>query len=81
MNKIKVLVVDDSALMRKIISDMINNEENMEVIDIARDGEDFLNKLSKINPDVITLDVEMPKIDGITALKEMKKKNINILLN
>jgi two-component system chemotaxis response regulator CheB len=78
LNKIKVLVVDDSALMRKIISDMINNEENMEVIDIARDGEDFLNKLSKINPDVITLDVEMPKIDGITALKEMKKKNINI---
>jgi len=78
LNKIKVLVVDDSALMRKIISDMVNVEENMEVIDIARDGEDFLNKLSKIKPDVITLDVEMPKIDGITALKEMKKRNINI---
>ena len=78
LNKIKVLVVDDSALMRKIISDMINVEENMEVIDVARDGEDFLNKLSKIKPDVITLDVEMPKIDGITALKEMKKRNINI---
>jgi len=78
LNKIKVLVVDDSALMRKIISDMINEEENMEVIDVARNGEDFFNKLLRMNPDVVTLDVEMPKMDGITALKEMKKKNINI---
>lgn len=76
LDKIKVLVVDDSALMRKIISDMINMEENMEVIDIARNGEDFLNKISKMKPDVVTLDVEMPKIDGIAALKEMKKRNI-----
>ncbi len=78
MNKIKVLVVDDSALMRKIISDMINGEPDMETIDIARNGEELLNKLPQSIPDVITLDVEMPKIDGITALKELRKRNINV---
>lgn len=78
MEKVKVLVVEDSALMRKIISDMINEEEGMEVIDIARNGEELLAKLSKNSPDVITLDVEMPIMNGITALKEMKKLNINI---
>ncbi len=61
LNKIKVLVVDDSALMRKIVSDMINEENDLEVIDTARNGEDLLEKLKKIKPDVITLDVEMPK--------------------
>ena len=78
MEKIKVLVVDDSALMRKIISDMINEETDMEVVYTARNGEDLLTKLPKIMPDIITLDVEMPKMDGISALKEMKKLNVNI---
>lgn len=78
MEKIKVLVVDDSALMRKIISDMINSEKDMETIDTSRNGEELLNKLSKIHPDVITLDVEMPKLDGIQALREMKKRGVNI---
>lgn len=78
MNKIKVLIVDDSALMRKIISDMINEESDMEVINTARNGEDLLTKLQNNLPDIITLDVEMPKMDGITALRQMKKNNINI---
>jgi Chemotaxis response regulator containing a CheY-like receiver domain and a methylesterase domain len=78
LNKIKVLIVDDSALMRKIISDMINEESDMEVINTARNGEDLLTKLQNNLPDIITLDVEMPKMDGITALRQMKKNNINI---
>lgn len=83
MKKIKVLVVDDSALMRKIISDMIGEDESIKVVGTARNGKDLLEKLSlnftKNNmPDVITLDVEMPKMDGITALGELKKSNINI---
>lgn len=77
MKKIKVLVVDDSALMRKIVSDMINSEDDMEVVDIARNGSDMFTKLEKHNPHVITLDVEMPVMDGITALKEMKKNHLN----
>ncbi|WP_125152115.1 protein-glutamate methylesterase/protein-glutamine glutaminase [Clostridium rectalis] len=78
MNKIKVLVVDDSALMRKVISDMINSQYNMEVIDTARNGEDFFKKLYKNIPQVITLDVEMPVMDGIMVLEAMKEKGINI---
>lgn len=78
MDLIKVLVVDDSALMRKIISDMINSQEDMEVIDTARNGEDLLNKLHKVNPDVITLDVEMPIMGGIKALQEFRNRNIQI---
>lgn len=78
MNKIKVIVVDDSALMRKIISDIINKDSNMEVITTCRNGEDLLNKLQKEKPDVITLDVEMPKMDGITTLKNLKRNGYNI---
>lgn len=78
MDKIKVIVVDDSALMRKIISDMINSEKDMEVIDVARNGEELFIKLQKDIPDAITLDVEMPKMDGIEALRELKRRNLNI---
>lgn len=78
MDRKKVMVVDDSALMRKIISDMINEQEDMEVVAIGRNGEDLLEKVNKINPDVITLDLEMPKIDGMVALNSLKIKNIQI---
>ncbi|HBA05176.1 MAG TPA: chemotaxis response regulator protein-glutamate methylesterase, partial [Clostridium sp.] len=64
VQKVSVMVVDDSALMRKMISDMINMEDDMEVIAIARNGEDLLEKLKKQVPDVITLDIEMPKMNG-----------------
>ncbi|MGL4730123.1 MAG: protein-glutamate methylesterase/protein-glutamine glutaminase [Clostridium sp.] len=75
--KIKVIVVDDSALMRKIISDMINEEKDMEVISVARNGQDLLNKMETMQPDVITLDVEMPIMDGINTLKVLKEKKID----
>lgn len=78
MKKIKVIVVDDSALMRRVISDMINNEADMEVIEIAKNGQDLINKIATNMPHVVTLDVEMPIMDGISALKELKKRNINI---
>lgn len=78
LKKIKVLVVDDSALMRRIVSDMINAEEEMEVIDTAKNGEDLLTKISLKTPDIITLDIEMPKMDGRETLKALKKNNINI---
>jgi len=78
LTKIKVIVVDDSALMRKIISDMINAQTEMEVIDTARNGEELLLKITRKTPDVITLDLEMPKMDGRETLKQLKKFNINI---
>lgn len=76
VQKISVMVVDDSALMRKMISDMINMEDDMEVIAIARNGEDLLEKLKNQIPDVITLDIEMPKMNGIEALKKVMELKI-----
>lgn len=76
VQKVSVMVVDDSALMRKMISDMINMEDDMEVIAIARNGEDLLEKLKKQVPDVITLDIEMPKMNGIEALKKIMELKI-----
>ncbi|WP_246577830.1 protein-glutamate methylesterase/protein-glutamine glutaminase [Clostridium psychrophilum] len=76
--KIKVIVVDDSAFMRKIISDIINSQSEMEVINTARNGEELLEKISRSIPDVITLDIEMPKMDGMETLKQLKKININV---
>lgn len=77
MNTIKVLVVDDSALMRKVVSDMLNEKSDIEVVATARNGKDALEKLEKLQVDVITLDVEMPIMNGIDTLKELKRKNIN----
>ncbi len=78
MDKIKALVVDDSALMRKIISDMLTEKGDIEVIDTARNGQDLFEKLKRKTPDIITLDVEMPIMNGIEALKNLKSENINI---
>lgn len=70
---IKLLIVDDSAFMRKIISDMVAEMEGIEVIGIARNGLDALDSIDRLDPDIITLDVEMPKLNGIETLKEIKK--------
>lgn len=70
-NQIKVLVADDSAFMRKVISDLVNSQPDMRVVDVARDGIDALEKSRVHQPDVITLDVEMPRMDGLTALSRL----------
>lgn len=66
--KIRVLVVDDSAFMRKIISDILSADPHIEVVGTARNGEDGLVHFNKLNPDVITLDIEMPLMDGMEML-------------
>lgn len=78
VNKIRVMVVDDSALMRRIISDMLNEDSDLEVIGTARNGADMFTKLTGLKPDVVTLDVEMPQMNGMEALKEMKDRNLSI---
>lgn len=78
MKKIKVIVVDDSAFMRKVISDILNAEDDIEVITTARNGEDLFLKMRTYQPDVITLDIEMPKMNGLATLQEMKIRNCNI---
>ena len=73
-NLIKVLIVDDSAFMRKVLSDMIESEGSLTVAGTATDGRDALAKIELLDPDVITLDVEMPIMDGINCLKEIMKR-------
>jgi two-component system, chemotaxis family, protein-glutamate methylesterase/glutaminase len=66
---VKILVVDDSAFMRKVVSDLINAEPDFSVIDTARNGLEAIDKINRTNPDVITMDVEMPGLDGLSALE------------
>lgn len=75
MGKLGVLVVDDSAYMRKVISDIINKDPALEVVGVARDGIDALEKVRTCQPDVITLDVEMPRMDGLEFLRRLMTEN------
>ncbi|MFW5787482.1 MAG: response regulator, partial [Halanaerobiales bacterium] len=68
---IKVLVVDDSAFMRRLFTNTINEDKELKVIDTARNGKKALEKIKELQPDVITLDVEMPVKDGIKTLKKI----------
>ncbi|MGM8214488.1 protein-glutamate methylesterase/protein-glutamine glutaminase [Bacillaceae bacterium W0354] len=75
MSDIKVLVIDDSAFMRKMISEMINQADGMQVIGTARNGLDGIEKIKTLKPDVVTLDVEMPILDGISALGRIMEES------
>src|SRR5206468_4762985 len=68
---IRVLVVDDSAFMRKVISEAIAGEPDMELAGVAINGLDALTKVEQLQPDVVTLDIEMPEMDGLTALRHL----------
>lgn len=69
----KVLIVDDSAFMRKLISDMLSNHPSLTVVATARNGQDALAKVEQLCPDVITMDIEMPVMDGLEALQQIMK--------
>lgn len=69
MKKIKVLVVDDSALMRKMIPQILNSDPEIEVVGTAMDGLFALKKIADLKPDVITLDMNMPRMDGLETLR------------
>ena len=71
MKKIKVLVVDDSALMRQLLTEVINDDPNLEVIGTASDPYIAWEKIQRLKPDVLTLDVEMPRMDGLTFLEKL----------
>lgn len=75
MDKIKVLVVDDSPFMRKALERMLAAAEDLEVIGSARDGEDALEKIPLLKPDIVTLDVEMPRMDGLTCLRQIMQRH------
>jgi len=75
MKKVRVLVVDDSALMRKLIPQMLAADEAIDVVGTAMDGSFCLKKIEELKPNVVTLDLEMPGMNGIDTLKEIMRHN------
>lgn len=68
-DRIKVLIVDDSALMRKTLKEIILTDSSLEVVGTARDGQDAIEKVHDLKPDVITMDINMPVMDGLTSMQ------------
>ena len=72
---IKVLIVDDSRVMRSSISRILSKDTSLEIVGTAQDGREAVEKAESLKPDVITMDVEMPVMNGIEALKKIMEKN------
>ena len=72
---VKVLVVDDSSFFRRRVSEILEQDKDIEVIGFAVNGREAVDKTSQLRPDVITMDVEMPVLDGISAVKEIMAAN------
>ena len=72
--RIRVLVVDDSALMRKLIPAILERDPSIEVVGTAMDGAFALKKIEELHPDVITLDLEMPRMDGMETLRLIMRR-------
>jgi two-component system chemotaxis response regulator CheY len=72
----RVLVVDDAAFMRMMIKDILT-KNGYEVVAEANDGLQAIEKYKEVSPDLVTMDITMPEMDGITALKEIKKIDAN----
>lgn len=73
MDKIKLLIIDDSALIRKILTEIFNSAHDIEVVGTAEDPIVARELIKKLNPDVLTLDVEMPRMDGLTFLRNLMR--------
>lgn len=80
-NKLKILVVDDSAFMRLLISDLLSEDQQIDVVGTAINGKEALEQVTKLGPDVVLLDMNMPDYDGLYAVKEiMANKPTSILI-
>lgn len=73
MGKIKVLIVDDSAVIRKVLGDCLSADPDIEVVGMAANGKIALDKLAELKPDIVTLDIEMPEMDGLETVKHVRK--------
>lgn len=75
MDKLSVLIIDDSAFMRKMITEILSSDQRLRVIGTARNGKEGIKKINSLKPDVVTLDVEMPVLDGIETLRIIMEEN------
>lgn len=74
----RCLVVDDSALYRKVVRDVLASSPDVEVVGVAADGERAVEQIELLRPDLVTLDLEMPRLDGIGVLRELQKRGIDV---
>lgn len=74
MNPIRVLVVDDSVVVRRLVTDVLSEDPMIEVIGTASNGKIGVAKVDQLKPDLVTLDIEMPEMNGLEALREIRKK-------
>jgi two-component system chemotaxis response regulator CheB len=75
---ISVLIVEDSVVVRRLIVDALTSEPGIQVVGTAADGRIGLNKIAQLKPDVVTLDIEMPVLDGLAALRELRQTNARL---
>ncbi|MBZ0182662.1 MAG: chemotaxis response regulator protein-glutamate methylesterase [Melioribacteraceae bacterium] len=75
MQKIKAVIVDDSAFMRKSLSIILGSDPSIDIVATGRDGIEAISLVKQYKPDILTLDIEMPKMDGLTALKRIMTEN------
>lgn len=73
--QIRVLIVDDSALVRKLLRDVISGDPSMEVVGTASNGVEAIRAVAELEPDVVTMDIHMPEMDGLTALEYIMRKH------
>src|ERR1700733_8421126 len=73
MSKIRVLVVDDAVVFRRLVADELARDPAIEVVGTAANGHIALSKLTQVNPDIVILDIEMPVMDGLETLRELRK--------
>jgi two-component system, chemotaxis family, protein-glutamate methylesterase/glutaminase len=73
MPRIRVLVVDDAVVMRKMIAEALGGDAQIEVVGTAANGHIALQKITQVNPDILTLDIEMPEMDGLQTVRELRK--------
>lgn len=78
MRKIKVLLVDDSAVIRKVLGDLLAQDPLIEVVGTAANGKIALEQMSSLNPDIITLDIEMPEMNGLEAVRAIRQQGNHI---
>ncbi|MCW8865044.1 MAG: response regulator, partial [Colwellia sp.] len=76
----KVLVVDDSSFFRRRVTDILNKDPQLEVIDVAVNGQEAVDKALSLKPDVITMDIEMPVLNGIAAVKKIMAQSPTAIL-
>ena len=76
----KVLVVDDSSFFRRRVTDILNKDPQLEVVDVAINGQEAVEKAISLKPDVITMDIEMPVLNGISAVKQIMAKSPTAIL-